>query len=101
MKQVVVEQKTRSLVILVQILDPLPLLEHLGFDTIPLSRVVNSKVSYKSAQKLTLVVSLSSMAHTQSVMAAEYLIALVDASKALSLGLGSTTPCQRSLYNTH
>ena len=60
--------------ILVQILDPLSLLEHLGFDPIPLSRVVNSKVSYKSVQRLTLVVSWSSITHTQSVMAAEYLI---------------------------
>ena len=50
-KQAVIEQKTSSLVILVQILDPLPLLEHLGFDTIPLSRVVNSKVNYKSIWK--------------------------------------------------
>ena len=91
MKQMFVEQETRSLMMLVQVLDPLPLLEHLGFNTIPLSRVVNSEVSYKSAQRLTLIVSLSSMAHTRLVMAAEYLIALVDASKALSLGLGSTT----------
>ena len=42
-KEVVVEQEARSLVILVQVLDPLPLLEHAGFDAIPLSRAVNSK----------------------------------------------------------
>ena len=37
--------------IFVQVLDPLPLLEHGGFDTIPLSRVVNSKVSSQEVQK--------------------------------------------------
>ena len=41
-KKAVVQEKTRSLVILVQILDPFSLSEHLGFDPIPLSRVVNS-----------------------------------------------------------
>ena len=34
--------------VLVQVLDPLPLLEHTGFDTIPLSRVVNSEVNQES-----------------------------------------------------
>ena len=34
----IVEQETRSLVILVQILDPLLLLEYAGFDTIPLNK---------------------------------------------------------------
>ena len=42
--------------ILVQVLDPLPLLEHTGFNTIPLSRVVNSELDYESVQRLTLVV---------------------------------------------
>ena len=42
-KKVVVQQKSSSLVILIQILDPLPLLEHTGFDPIPLSRMVNSE----------------------------------------------------------
>ena len=88
----VVEQETRPLMILVQVLDPLPLLEHTGFDTIPLSRVVNSEVIQEGIQRLTLVVSLSKRDQTRSVTAAEYLIALVDASKALSLGRGSTTP---------
>ena len=92
MKKVVIEQKTRSLMVLIQVLDPLPLLEHAGFDAIPLSRVVNSGVNQESIQRLTLVVSLSKRDHTQSVMAAEYLIALIKASKARSLGLGSTTP---------
>ena len=81
-KEVVVEKKTRPLVVLIQVLDPFPLLEHAGFNLIPLSRVVNSEVNYKSVQGLTLVVSLSKRAHTRSVMAAEYLIALVDALKA-------------------
>ena len=44
----VVKQETRSLVILVQVLDPLPLLEYTGLNTIPLSRVVNSKVNQES-----------------------------------------------------
>ena len=91
-KQVVVQEKMSPLVILIQVLDPLPLLEHAGFDPIPLSRVVNSEVNHENVQQLTLVVSLSRRAHTQSVTAAEYLITLVDASKAQSLGLGSTTP---------
>ena len=43
----VVEQETRSLVILVQILDPFTLLEHTGLDPIPLSRVVNSEVNQR------------------------------------------------------
>ena len=81
-KEMVVEQQARSLVILVQVLDPLPLLEHAGPNTIPLSRVVNSKVNQESVQRLTLVISLSKRAHTQLVMAAEYLMALVDALKA-------------------
>ena len=91
-KKMVVEQKSCSLVILIQILDPLPLLEHLGFNPIPLSRVVNSGVNNKRVQRLTLVVSLSRRAHTLLVTAAEYLMALVNASKARSLGLGLTTP---------
>ena len=91
-KEMVVQQESSPLVILVQILDPLPLLEHAGFNAIPLSRVVNSEVNQESVQRLTLVVSLSKRDHTRSVMAAEYLIALVEASKARSLGLGSTTP---------
>ena len=37
-KEVVVEQQARSLVILIQILDPLSLLENAGLNTIPLSR---------------------------------------------------------------
>ena len=50
------------------------------------------KSTMRVYKKFTLVVSLSKRDHTRSVMAAEYLIALVDASKARSLGLGSTTP---------
>ena len=91
-KKVVVDQKARSLMVLIQVLDPFPLLEHARFDLIPLSRVVNSEVSQEKVQRLTLVVSLSKRDHTRSVMAAEYLIALVEASKARSLGQGSTTP---------
>ena len=64
MEEMVVQEKSSSLVILIQVLDPLPLLEHTGFDTIPLSRVVNSEVNQKSVQRLTLVVSLSKRAHT-------------------------------------
>ena len=41
----VVEQQARSLVILVQVLDPFSLLEYAGLDPIPLSRVVNSEVN--------------------------------------------------------
>ena len=40
----VVQEKTSSLVVLVQVLNPLPLLEDLGFDSIPLSRAVSSEV---------------------------------------------------------
>ena len=47
----VVEQQACSLVILVQILDPLPLLEHAGLDAIPLSRVVNSEVDLRECTK--------------------------------------------------
>ena len=43
----VIEQKARPLVILVQVLDPLPLLENAGLNAIPLSRVVNSEVNLR------------------------------------------------------
>ena len=70
LKQRVVQEKTSPLMIVVQILDPLPLLRHTGLNTIPLPRVVNSEVDYRSTQRLTLVVSLSRRAHIRSVMAA-------------------------------
>ena len=38
--------------ILIQVLDPFPLLEHTRFDTIPLSEVVNSKVPLKELIKM-------------------------------------------------
>ena len=49
-KQMVVEQQARPLVILVQVLDPFPLLEHLRFNPIPLARVVNSEANYEGAE---------------------------------------------------
>ena len=50
--------------VVIKVLDSFPLLEHLIFDPIPLSRVVKSEVSYKSVWRLTLVNSLSRRAHT-------------------------------------
>ena len=44
LKQQVVQKKTSPLMVLIQVLNPFPLLEHTGFDTIPLSQVVNSEV---------------------------------------------------------
>ena len=92
LEQQVVQEKTHSLMIVVQVLNLFSLLENGGFNAIPLSRVVKFRSWLQSVQRLTLIVSLSRRAHTQSVIAAEYLIAQVDASKARSLGLGSTTP---------
>ena len=51
LEQQVVQGGTSPLMIINKILDPLPLLEHTGLDTISLSRVANSEVQSKENVK--------------------------------------------------
>ena len=51
LKQRVVQEKSSPLMIFAQVLNPLLLLKHAGFNTIPLSRVVNSEVGHRRLQK--------------------------------------------------
>ena len=92
LKQGVVQEKTSPLMIIIEVLDSFSLLEHAGFNMIPLSRMVNAEVSNQEINQHTLVISFSRRDHTQLLIAAEYHITQVNTSKAQSLSLGSTTP---------